>query len=190
MTKRIYDPPELTRLLRQGDRAAWQHLNTAFKRGIQRQLGPYLYGSSVAQAYWEDIFQDSMLRVHRVLKRRKNLQIDENYLFTICRNRALRVIKQNRYCTMDYQKLEKSEHGQFDPRTNDTEAAAVERLLGEVAAYVEKLPAQKQEILQLVLREGLTVEEAADYLHVKHETFRKSYYRTRKEIAKAIPSHR
>lgn len=98
-----------------------------------------------------DVVQDTFLRLHE-----KNPGLEgkplRRWLFTVCRNRAIDLQRQQKR----WQPLDPAREESVDPRGVEA------RSVVEVLEAVEELPAQKKEVVRLRLREGRSYAEISE----------------------------
>jgi len=104
-----------------------------------------------------DVVQETFLRLLKSGKGPDDGHVPE-WLFTVCRNRALDVCRKERRMT------HLAEHSeQFQPSTEPPPpaAASLHEQAGQVAAAMETLPARQQEILRLKFQNGFSYKQIA-----------------------------
>lgn len=106
-----------------------------------------------------DVVQDTFLK----LLKQNRAEVEDHlveWLFTVCRNRALDVVRKERRMRgfTDEQATERIPAGDPAPETEGEEAAEGRHTL---AGWLDRLPERQQEVLRLKFQSGLTYQEIA-----------------------------
>jgi RNA polymerase sigma-70 factor (ECF subfamily) len=105
-----------------------------------------------------DVVQDTFIRLCQqdIAKVRDGLK---TWLFTVCRNRALDILrKENRVQTLDEVKWQKVAGPELQP---DQQADHDERI-AEVMKYLDRLSPNQREVILLKFQQGLSYQEITD----------------------------
>jgi len=136
----------------EADRAEWMRSVLARHEGPLLRYAARITGD-IERA--RDVVQDTFLRLCREHPERLNSHLTE-WLFTVCRNRALDVVRKEAR-TRALTDLDLSSQSSADPSPD--RAAERREAAGDVLRAIDKLPANQQEVIRLKFQNDLSYRE-------------------------------
>jgi RNA polymerase sigma-70 factor (ECF subfamily) len=158
---------------------------TIFFRYTAR-LAPFVTQLLQSDSWSEEIVQDVFLRLWQSRSQLGTIDHPSAYLYQMASNRTLDYIKRNaRDVKLQYYSARWLASGVNHPET-DQDFREVEALLKEA---VQRLPAQRRRVYQLVREEGLPHAEIADRLQISKHTVRNHVAEALQEIRIYLREH-
>jgi len=134
---------------------AWLH---TVVRQYETQLVAYVARLTGDTDRARDIVQDAFLRLCRQPRERVE-QATRQWLFTVCRNRAMDVLKkENRMKSLSDEQARQRAGRDEDP----SEALQRRETAGLATAILNTLPENQQEVIRLKVQNGLSYREISD----------------------------
>ena len=130
----------------------------------------------------EDVVQDTLLKVWEQRSQWEQINNLEAFALTICRNRALDVIKQAGRNTAS---LDKVDNGQWSMVNGQSTLEAREQI-SLVRRLMDSLPEVQRTIMQLRDIEGMTYQEIAQLLDISETQVKVYLHRARTKIRKGL----
>ncbi len=136
------------------DESASEWIRQALQR-YERPLVRYAAGITCDPERARDVVQETFLKLCREPRSKVEPYLAE-WLFRVCRNRALDVLrKENRVEPLEAEDLERCATGELSP------AGELERreTTGQILGLIQQLPKNQREVVRLKLQEGFRYEE-------------------------------
>jgi RNA polymerase sigma-70 factor (ECF subfamily) len=174
--------PQLATLIEQvktGDRLAFRLLYERFHAGLY-QLALRLLKS---EALVEEVVHDVFLKIW---EGREGLKTDtsfQSYLFTICRNQALDVLKKAAREQSLRQQISEGWELQVEQQAFEAVFNSAQQ---KALRAVKELPIQRQEVFRLAKVEGLSYDEIAQKLNISKSTVSDHLVKAMKSIRAKI----
>ena len=130
----------------------------------------------------EDVVQDTLLKVWEQRSQWEQINNLEAFALTICRNRALDVIKRAGRNTAS---LDKVDNGQWSMVNGQSTLEAREQI-SLVRRLMDGLPEVQRTIMQLRDIEGMTYQEIAQLLDISETQVKVYLHRARTKIKKGL----
>ncbi|MBR6031279.1 MAG: RNA polymerase sigma factor [Bacteroidaceae bacterium] len=130
----------------------------------------------------EDVVQDTLLKVWEQRSQWEQINNLEAFALTICRNRALDVIKRAGRNTAS---LDKVDNGQWSMVNGQSTLEAREQI-SLVRRLMDGLPEVQRTIMQLRDIEGMTYQEIAQLLDISETQVKVYLHRARTKIRKGL----
>ncbi len=180
--KEVNTDKALFERIAKGDEAAF---TTIFFRYTAR-LSPFVTQLLQSDNWSEEIIQDVFLRLWQSRQQLGTIDQPSAYLYQMASNRTLDYIKRNaRDVKLQYYAARWLTPDVNHPET-DLDFREVEALLKEA---VDRLPAQRRKVYQLVREEGLSHAEIAESLRISKHTVRNHVAEALQEIRIYLREH-
>lgn len=160
----LYDEKTLLKQVSEGSETAFSQLFHSF----HHQLGDYIFYLTKSLPLAEEIVQDVFMKIW---EKREQLETVNNfgaYLFTISKNQAFNVLRQQAREAVKLQKL--ASHVTSEQEVLEPD---MEKYFILIDTAVSQLPAQQQKVWLLSRQEGLKHEEIATRLSLSRETVKR-----------------
>ncbi len=174
--------PQLATLIEQvktGDRSAFRLLYERFHAGLYQLAVRLLKSEALAEEVVHDVFL-------KIWEAREGLKTDtsfQSYLFTICRNQALDVLKKAAREQSLRQQISEGWELQVEQQAFE---AVFSKAQQKALAAVKELPLQRQEVFRLAKVEGLSYDEIAQKLNISKSTVSDHLVKAMKSIREKI----
>jgi RNA polymerase sigma-70 factor, ECF subfamily len=174
------DLPSLISNAQGGDRGAFARLAGLIHQKVRGWAESFTQDADDA----EDVTQDVLILVHRLLPQFEGKSRFSTWLYTITRNVAL---DRRRRSQRRERRLEVMEAPA--DTTEIREGFDEETLTGLVLKYFDELPARQREVFELSDIRGLSAAEVAERLNMKPVTVRANLFKARRSIRERMLEH-